>query len=153
MEFERRVKRAFSVIGLEGSTKDGEGFVARLWAEANARFAEVEPLAARDEAGGLLGIWGAMSDFARTFAPWENFERGLYLAGVECRPDAEPPRGWTRWDIPGFEFLACRADGPEAFARAAAWLRENKIPLAGAAQDFTCPATGEGWFYFPVKRL
>ena len=38
MTVERVAKAAFAVIGLEGSTEEGEGFVQRLWAEANARF-------------------------------------------------------------------------------------------------------------------
>lgn len=47
-----------------------------------------------------------MSDFSRSFHPWENhFTKGLYLAGVECAPDAEPPAGWSKWVMPGFEYL------------------------------------------------
>ena len=36
---------AFCVIGKEGSTADGPGFVQRLWEDANGHFSEVEPLA------------------------------------------------------------------------------------------------------------
>ena len=42
---EKWIKPAFSVIGLEGSTEDGAGFVQRLWQEANGRFDEVAALA------------------------------------------------------------------------------------------------------------
>lgn len=35
-----------------------------------------------------------MSDFSRSFHPWEDFSKGLYLAGVECSDDAEAPDGW-----------------------------------------------------------
>ena len=31
--------------------------------------------------------------------------------------------------------------------------RENDITLAGAVHDFTCPATGKNYMYFPVKAL
>ena len=56
--------------------------------------------------GNLLGIWGAMSDFSLSFMPWEdNFTQGLYLAAVECIDNAEAPEGWTKWRIPGFEYL------------------------------------------------
>ena len=84
-------KSSFVVIGREGSTADGEGFIQKLWAQANAHFNEIEPLAKRDEQGNLAGIWGAMSDFSRSFQPWDDFSRGLYLAGAECVDGAEAP--------------------------------------------------------------
>ena len=62
-------KPAFSVIGKEGSTADGVGFIQGLWAEANAHFDEVAHLAKRDENGIPVGFWGAMTDFSRSFQP------------------------------------------------------------------------------------
>lgn len=56
-------------------------------------------MAKKDEKGNIVGIWGAMSDFSRSFKPWENFDKGLYLAGVECADDVEAPSGWTKWII------------------------------------------------------
>lgn len=106
MKIENCMKESFAVIGKEGSTEDGMGFVQRLWADANAHFAEVSDLAKKDEQGDLIGIWGAMSDFSRSFKPWEDgFCRGVYLAGVECLDEAQPPLGWTKWIIPGYEYL------------------------------------------------
>ncbi|MGN1018754.1 MAG: GyrI-like domain-containing protein [Aristaeellaceae bacterium] len=154
MNVERVVKEAFAVIGLEGSAEEGEGFVQRLWAEANARFPEVEPLALRDESGRLMGVWGAMTDPARSFQPWEeNFTRGLYLAGVECALDAQPPEGWVKWIVPGFEYLRAERTGDAAFAGMLAYMQERGLSLEGAAQDFTCPATGKNYILFPVRRL
>ena len=101
MIIERCIKESFVVIGKEGSTLDGDGFIPRLWAEANSHFEEVGHLAKKDTNGNLLGIWGAMSDFSRSFNPWEDFRKGLYLAGVECCDCAEAPGGWTKWPIPG----------------------------------------------------
>ena len=96
MKIEKYVKASFAVIGKEGSTLDGPGFIQELWADAKAHFGEVQPLAKTDETGNLAGIWGAMSDLSRSFRPWEDgFTRGLYLAGVECEDDAEAPEGWT----------------------------------------------------------
>ncbi len=84
MNVNKCIKESFTVIGKEGSTRDGEGFIRRLWEDANSHFAEVQHLAKKDESGGLAGIWGAMSDFSRSFRPWEEgFTKGLYLAGVE----------------------------------------------------------------------
>ncbi len=105
MKVKKCIKEAFVVIGKEGSTLDGEGFIQKLWMDANSHFGEVAHLAKKDENGNIRGIWGAMSDFSRSFYPWEDFKKGLYLAGVECRDDAEAPSGWTKWVIPGYEYL------------------------------------------------
>ena len=48
------IKKAFVVIGKEGSTLDGEGFIQKLWDDANGHFTEVAHLAKRDEHGNLL---------------------------------------------------------------------------------------------------
>lgn len=154
MTVERMVKEAFAVIGLEGSTEEGAGFVQRLWAEANIRFPEVEPLALRDDNGCLLGVWGAMTDPSRSFLPWtEHFTRGLYLAGVECALDAQPPQGWVKWIVPGFAYLRAERESDATFAGMIGYMQENGLSLAGAAQDFTCPATGKNFILFPIRRL
>ena len=41
MNIEKCIKETFSVIGKEGSTEDGPGFVQNLWADANSHFVEV----------------------------------------------------------------------------------------------------------------
>ena len=147
------VKEAFAVIGMEGSTKDGAGFIAALWDKANSRFGEVEALVARNADGQLRGIWGLMSDFSRSFRPWEkDFTEGLYLAGVECLPDAQPPAGWVKWRVPGFEYLPVPA-GENAFRQGLSLLEEKGLPLAGAVQDFTDPQTGKAFMFFPIRRL
>jgi len=151
---ERIIKPAFAVIGMEGSTEDGSGFIQALWEKANGRFGEVAALAKVNADGSLAGVWGAMSDFSRSFLPWEDgFTRGLYLAGVEVKDDARPPEGWTRWEVPGFEYIRVRNDAPDVFHRTLAVLAEQGMPLAGAVQDYTDPATGEGYMCFPVRRL
>ena len=42
VEINRCVKESFSVIGKEGSTMDGSGFIQRLWEDANSHFQEIE---------------------------------------------------------------------------------------------------------------
>lgn len=154
MDIQRFRKESFSVIGKEGSTEDGGGFIQRLWADANARFGEVAHLAKKDEKGSLAGIWGAMSDFSRSFRPWEDgFSRGLYLAGVECLDDAQAPEGWTKWIIPGFEYICVACDHDKVFAETIAYLNANQIPLVGAVHDFTCPETGRNYMLFPIRKL
>ena len=153
MKMERCAKEAFVVIGKEGSTLDGDGFIQGLWADANSHFEEIRHLAKKDQDGNILGIWGAMSDFSRSFEPWESFCKGLYLAGAECEDDAEAPAGWTRWTIPGYEYICAECETEDTFSRVIQYLEENAIPLAGAVHDFTCPQTGKNYMFFPVKKL
>ena len=154
MKIEKYVKESFVVIGKEGSTLDGPGFIQRLWAEANGHFGEVHPLAKMDGNGNLAGIWGAMSDLSRSFRPWEDgFSRGLYLAGVECADDAEAPEGWSKWIIPGFEYLRAECKGENTFLEMMDYLHQNQIPLAGAVHDFTCPVSGKTYMLFPIQKI
>lgn len=153
MNIERFEKAAFVVVGKKGSTLDGAGFIQRLWDDANSHFGEVQHLAKRDEKGNLIGIWGAMSDFSGSFLPWEDFRNGLYLAGVECETDAEAPEGWTKWVVPGYEYLCVEREADDTFSQAIKYLGEHHIPLVGAVHDFTDPQTGKSYMYFPVKRL
>ncbi|MBR2719100.1 MAG: GyrI-like domain-containing protein [Clostridia bacterium] len=149
---ERIIKPAFTVIGKEGSTRDGEGFIQRLWAAANGHFGEIAHLA-KMENGKLAGVWGAMSDFSRSFQPWEDgFTQGLYLAGAECVDGAEPPAGWMKWVIPGYEYIRVES-GPTAFPDTLAYLAQSGLELAGAVHDFTDPATGRGYMCFPIRKL
>ena len=154
MNIEVISKPAFSVIGKEGSTADGECFVQGLWAEANAHFDEVEHLAKQDENGVPVGFWGAMTDCSRAFRPWEDgFSRGLYLAGMECADDALAPEGWVKWMIPGFEYLRAECSSQTLFADMLRYLAERGMELVGAVQDFTDPKTGGNYMLFPTKRL
>ena len=151
---ERIIKPAFAVIGLEGSTADGPGFIAALWEKANARFGEVAHLSKTHADGSLCGVWGAMSDMGRSFQPWsDGFTKGLYLAGVEVRDDALPPEGWTRWDIPGFEYIRVENDAPDVFPRTLDAIAKQELSLAGAVHDFTDPADGAGYMCFPIEKL
>ena len=154
MNVELISKSAFVVIGREGSTADGEGFVQQLWAEANAHFDEVAPLVKRDENGVSVGFWGAMTDFSRSFRPWEkDFSQGLYLAGVECNDDAQPPEGWVRWDIPAFSYLRAECTSPTLFTDMLAYLDAQNLKLAGAVQDFADSKTGKNYMYFPIRTM
>lgn len=148
---EKIYKRAFCVIGMPGSTDDGEDFVQKLWEKANSRFAEVEPLASRNEDGSLMGIWGIMTDMDFTYGPWtDDFTRGRYLAGVESETDAMPPKGWKKWIVPGFEALKVKVENESTFRDTLRYMEENGIKLGGAVQDFTDPSTGENYMIFPT---
>lgn len=147
------IKEQFVVIGKEGSTLDGPGFIQNLWNDANGHFSEVAHLAKKDSNGKLVGVWGAMSDISRSFKPWEDdFSKGLYLAGVECVDHAEAPDGWTKWTIPGYEYIVVQ-NHPGAFAETLAGLNEQGISLAGAVHEYTDPATGTDYLYFPIREV
>lgn len=125
-----------------------------MWEDANSHFNEVQEFAKKDENGNLCGGWGAMSDLSHSYKPWQkNFSEGLYLAGVECRDEVEAPEGWTKWVVPGFEYLYARSEGVDTFPKMITYLKENNLELAGAVHDFTDPGTGQGYMYFPIRRL
>lgn len=147
------MKESFVVIGKEGSTFDGEGFLQRLWADANSHFDEVAHLAKKDVNGHLVGIWGAMSDLSRSLKPWEDgFRKGLYLAGVECVDHAEAPDGWTKWTIPSYEYIVVEnRDG--MFEDTLREMKEEGLFLVGAVHDYTDPTTGKNYMYFPIREL
>lgn len=154
MKIERITKPSFCVIGKEGSTLDGPGFIQKLWQDANSHFAQVEALAKRDEQGNLVGIWGAMSDLTRSFKPWEDdFSKGLYLAGIECADDAKAPEGWTKWAIPGYEYLCAEVESENTFSDVITYLKANGMALAGAVHDYTSPSTGKNYLFFPIRAL
>ena len=154
MKSKKIVKESFAVIGKEGSTLDGPGFIQRLWEDANGHFGEVQSLAKTDDNGNLAGIWGVMSDLSRSFRPWEDgFSRGLYLAGAECAEDAQPPEGWTKWVIPGYEYLRVECESENTFSEMLDYLNENQIPLIGAVHDFTCPVSGKSYMLFPIRKI
>ena len=94
-----------------------------------------------------------MSDLSHSFQPWEDgFSKGLYLAGVECVDNAEAPDGWTKWMIPGYEYLVVENhDG--AFGATIRQMQEEGIALVGAVHDYTDPATGTGYLYFPIRKV
>lgn len=56
MEIKKCKKESFTVIGKEGSTLSGSGFIQRLWDDANSHFGEVQHLAKKDINGNVVGI-------------------------------------------------------------------------------------------------
>ena len=154
MKIEKHTKDSFVVIGKEGTTSDGQGFIQKLWSDANSHFNEVQPLAKKDENGNLIGFWGAMSDCSRSFKPWENnFSKGLYLAGVECIDNAVAPVGWTKWVIPGYEYLCAEVESENTFSDVLDFMNKNSIVLVGAVHDFTCPMNGKNYMFFPIRTI
>ena len=152
MRIEKISKDSFVVIGKEGSTQDGDGFIQKLWQDANAHFDEIADLVKRDESGNPVGIWGAMTDFSRSYKPWDDFNRGLYLAGAECKDDAEAPEGWVKWVLPAYDYLVVECEGDNTFSDMWQYMKANNIPLEGAVYDHSCPRTGKDYMFFPVRK-
>lgn len=114
----------------------------------------MQALVKRDEKGQFAGIWGAMSDLSRSFRSWEDhFSKGLYLAGVECADDAEAPEGWTKWTIPGYEYLRAEVERENAFSEVLDFMQANGISLVGAVYEFFRPGTGKSDLFFPIRKL
>lgn len=157
MEIKKCIKESFSVIGKEGSTKDGSDFVGRLWEDANNHFSEIKALAKKDENGNILGIWGLMSDFSRSLMPWEeNFTKGLYLAGVEVMDNTEAPENWVKWTVPTLEYLYVKVDKEyeNSFSYVLNYMKTNDIKLEGAVFDYNCPEeNGQLYLFCPIRRL
>ena len=107
MKIEKCKKESFVVIGKEGATTDGAGFIQKLWDDANSHFGEV----------------------------------------------SQAPDGWTKWVIPGYEYIYVERENDNVFLEVIQYLQEHGISLVGAVHDFTCPQTGKGYMFFPIKKL
>ena len=154
MRLETRKKDAFSVIGKEGSTSDGPDFIQKLWADANAHFSEVRALAKRDEARPARWLLGSHVRLFPLFrALGGQFQQGAVPGRCECEDGAQAPQGWTKWTIPGYEYLCVQAEGESTFSQVLEFMKSQGIPLAGAVQDFTCPTTGTNYMLFPIRLL
>lgn len=71
---------------------------------------------------------------------------------MECTDDAEAPQGWTKWTIPGYEYLVVENQNG-AFQKTIGQMKEEGISLAGAVHEYTDPATGKDYLYFPIRKI
>lgn len=150
MKFEMVDKEAFSVIGREGSSEEGPSVIRRLWTELQEHFAEIGPVVLQKD-GKLVGLWGLMSDFSRSGKPWEdNYTKGLYLAGVECKPGSYA-KGWKVWDMPAATYLKVDCEGGYPFREGLQRVEMMGLELSGAVLDFTDPVTNKNYLYYPVE--
>ncbi len=156
MDIKRLRLDSFAVLGKLGSTKDGVGFVQRLWKDLEDNFHEIKHLALKDPHDTFMGFWGLMSDFDMTFQPWKDFKEGYYLAGVEIGHETKAPKGWTKWVYPGYEYAVVLVDDEyqACMAKGLDYLKQNELTLAGAIVDFMDPKDGgQPYIYFPTKKL
>jgi hypothetical protein len=144
---------AFAVIGKEGATTLGPGFVERLWNDAER---DLPAIAAAVRYNGAMPVyWGLMSDFSHSLAPWANdFKDGLYLAGFELLdPKLIPPEGWVKWEVPERRYLVFPIgdDYEGSFRDGLKALQENGYALSGAVFDHA--ERGVSVLLFPVIPL
>ena len=156
MKYEMVDLPKIAIIGKEGLCTKEKNVVQELWRQANSNFSEIAELGMKNADGSFVGFWGAMSDETRSFLPWtDGFSRGLYLAGLEVNEDAPVPEGWVKWVLPARKYLVAELT-PESYAETFRNVIHCLIPelglkLAGAACDFTEPASGQNKLFFPVE--
>lgn len=154
MDIKRCTKESFAVIGREGSTLDGKNFIQKLWDDVDSHFNEISDLALKDIDGNILGRWGLTSSFNHDMKPWEeNYRRGFYLAGVECKIDADAPYGWTKWIVPSYEYIYVEIENKDTFIKTIFYLEENNIPLIGGVNKYYSPITKKDYLFFPIKKI
>jgi len=140
----------FSVVGFEGSTKEGADIVGKLWDKAEKHVEDVFPSLKKRMIFPIY--WGLMSDFSRRLKPWENdYSEGLYLAGFELADNKLiPPEGWVKWDVPAQTYLTLKMeeDYRSALIKGLALIQANGYVLSGAIFDHG--EEGTMWLYFPV---
>lgn len=55
--------------------------------------------------------------------------------------------------IPGYEYIYVERENDNILSEVIQHLKDNGIALAGAVHDFTCPKTGKGYMFFPIRKL
>ena len=55
--------------------------------------------------------------------------------------------------IPAYEYIYVERENDGVFPEVIQYLQEHDIALVGAVHDFTCPQTGKGYMFFPIKKL
>ena len=66
--------------------------------------------------------------------------------------NAEAPDGWKKWTIPGYEYIVVE-NRKGVFEETIRQMKDGGISLVGAVHDYTDPATGKGYMYFPIREV
>lgn len=66
--------------------------------------------------------------------------------------DAIAPDGWTKWVIPGFDYLRVECEEKDTFNKMIEYISQQNLSLVGAVQDFTDPKNGKNYMLFPIKK-
>ena len=157
MKYELIHKGSFRVIGIEGSTKDGEGFIPKLYESLKSKSHEIAHLIKKNPDGSIEGTYGLMSDFSHSFKPWENnFSAGLYLAGYELKDDVkEIPEGWVVWTVKEQDYFLAKLEEGDEYKKVFWDFVFYRIPfelkhLDGAVFDFYSMKDKQQCLLFPI---
>ena len=55
--------------------------------------------------------------------------------------------------VPGYEYIYVERENDNTFSEVIRYMKGNSIALVGAVHDFTCPKTGKGYIFFPIRKL
>ena len=143
------------LIGREGygDSARGSQWIQPLWQDLQTHICEAAQVVKHKADGRPAGLWGAMSDAARRYLPWEN--DGLYLAGFEADENASTPSGWNRWILPAFRYAVVQCT-PQTYGvifqqMIIHYLPEHGWNLEGAVQEYYPDDRME--LYFPIAKL
>ena len=157
MKYELIHKGSFRVIGVEGSTNDGAGFIPKLYESLKRRSQEIERLIKKNSDGTVDGTYGLMSDFSHSFKPWEDdFSSGLYLAGFELKDEVtEIPDGWTVWAVKEQDYLLAELEKGDECKKVFSDFISFYLPfelksLSGAVFDYYSAKEKQTCLLFPV---
>ena len=145
------IKKAFVVIGKEGSTLDGAGFIQKLWDDANGHFSEVAHLRRKIQTEILWEYGGPCPMVLTHLMPGKMSLAKACIWREEC-VIMVIPAGWTKWIIPGYEYIVVENHNG-AFEDTIKQMNEEGMSLVGAVHDYTDPATGKGYMYFPIREI
>lgn len=65
------------------------------------------------------------------------------LAGVECNDDAKAPDGWTKWRIPGYEYICVEREREGCFPESDGVPERQRHSVSGG-QSAILPARRQG---------
>ena len=102
-----------------------------------------------------MGAWGLMNDESLSFLPPDErkSKKVVYLAGIETAVDAKPPKGYTKWVVPAFDYVYAPVVGQKTavIQEVMAYLDAHDLTFAACPFDFMPPGGGNMYLFFPVK--
>lgn len=148
----------FCVIGLVAEADKTNG----LWTKMNKLGEELMPLARRDDDGDIMGAWGLTTEDTLSFRlPKKDDPHLLYMAGLEVEDTAHPPKGFTKWIVPGSDYIYALVEKSkrETLNALLQYAEAKDIEIIGYPQEFMPPmangtpsAQGTMYLFLPVKN-
>lgn len=143
----------FCVIGLVTETGNGSN---GLWTKMNQMGKQLMPLAKRDDDGDIMGAWGLTTEDDLSFRLSEKEEpRLLYMAGLEVKDTARAPKGFTKWVVPGSDYIygVIENSRKETLNALLQYAEAKDIEITGYPQEFMPPnSNGTMYLFLPVKN-